>query len=293
MKTLAILFATLLSSFVLAVVVRADPGSLDTSFASAGKICFGFGAGQDYGHAVAVQGDGKLVVAGSSGLTNAIGGNFAVVRYDTNNMLDSTFGMGGKVVTSIGSAEAVANAVKIQADNKIVLAGYSGAGTNHDFTLARYNPDGSLDSSFGANGIVITDFGLDDYGQGMVIQSDGKIVVVGYTAVSAGANGKFALARYNGNGTLDSSFGAGGKAITDIAPNAKAGAVSLQADGKIIVAGGFPIKVARYNANGTVDSSFGTGGMVQTAVGASSGANAVAMQFGNNTQQNPDKIVVA
>src|SRR5437764_72609 len=270
MKTLAILFATLLSSFVLAVVVRADPGSLDTSFASAGKICFGFGAGQDYGHAVAVQGDGKLVVAGSSGLTNAIGGNFAVVRYDTNNMLDSTFGMGGKVVTSIGSAEAVANAVKIQADNKIVLAGYSGSSTNHDFTLARYNPDGSLDPSFGVNGIVISELGLDDYGQAMVIQADGKIVVAGYTAASPGANGKFAVARYNINGTPDASFGSSGKVITDIAPNAKAEAVMLQADGKIIVAGGFPLKVVRYSSNGTLDSSFGTGGIVQTPLGGSS-----------------------
>lgn len=124
-------------SMVLAASAQAAPGDLDTTFTGTGTSRIGFGFGEDYAHAVAVQADGKLVVAGSSGLALFTGGDVSVVRYDTNNVLDTSFGILGKVVTPIGSGNSVAKAVKIQADDKIVVAGYSYNGTNNDFALVR------------------------------------------------------------------------------------------------------------------------------------------------------------
>jgi len=122
----------------------AAPGDLDLTFAGTGQSRIGFGGGHDEGRAAAVQSDGKLVMAGSSTLSYPYGRSaFALVRFDTNNVLDPSFGNGGKVLTFVRS-NAYVNAVRIQADGKIVAAGYS-YDTNtldSDFTLARYNPDG-------------------------------------------------------------------------------------------------------------------------------------------------------
>src|SRR2546426_4325698 len=197
-------------------LAQAAPGDLDTSFAGTGKSRLAFGFGPDFGRAVAVQPDGKLIVAGWTG--QDWGGDFAVVRFDTNNVLDDSFGIGGKAHTPILSANdafARANAVALQADGKIVLAGYANDGTNENFALVRFHPDGSLDNSFGRGGIVTTDFGRHSQANAMVIQNDEKIVVAGWTET-------FALARYNSDGFLDASFGFGGKVITDA--NGDAGA---------------------------------------------------------------------
>src|SRR5439155_23998307 len=121
----------------------------------------------------------------------------------------------------------------IQADGKIVVAGNAETGTNNVFALARYNPDGSLDSSFDADGKVLTTFGADtSSANAIAIQPDQKILAAG------GANGDFALARYNANGSLDASFGTSGKVTTSIgAGRDNAHALALQKDGKIVVVG--------------------------------------------------------
>jgi uncharacterized delta-60 repeat protein len=192
-------------------------------------------------------------------------------------MLDATFGTEGKVFTDFGLANDIANAVALQPDGKLVGGGWAG----NDFSLARYNPDGSLDPSFGDGGTVRTNFAngaaesVDDI-DGIALQPDGKIVAVG------GSNGDFALARYNPDGSLDSSFGTGGLVVTDFGTgNARARGVALQADGKIVVAGttGGTFAMACYLPDGTLDPDFNGSGWVITDFGhANDIANAVALQ---------------
>jgi uncharacterized delta-60 repeat protein len=167
-------------------------GSLDPTFDGDGKVVTDFG-GFDAAHAVAIQSDGKIVAAGDAGTVDA---DFALARYNPDGSLDPSFDGNGKAVTAFGADDDIAESVAIQADGKIVAAGESGGSGAMDFALARYNPDGSLDTpAFGGDGKVVTDFGADDAANGVAIQADGKIVSAGST--NTGANpANFALARY-------------------------------------------------------------------------------------------------
>src|SRR5436190_6805334 len=190
-------------NLILAAVLHAAAGDPDLSFAGTGRTRFGFGFGEDFAYAVAVQTDGKIVVAGASGDHSVYGGNFSMVRYDTNDALDNSFGVGGKVMTPIlGNGNfAEAKAMGIQADGKIVLAGWVFyQQSNTFFAVARYNPDGSLDSSFGTNGVTTTAIGTLVSANAMAIQSDGKIVVAGNTSDGSGNSGDIALVRYTTEG---------------------------------------------------------------------------------------------
>src|SRR5438046_618184 len=148
--------------------------------------------------------------------------------------LDTTFGTGGRVVTDFGGSEETP-ALALQPDGRIVVAGSSVLVFGFNFALARYNPDGTLDLSFGQGGRVLTSFGRSERARSLALQPDGRIVVAG----SSGFD--FALARYNPDGSLDSSFGVGGKVTTDFSGTGRfeeeAHAVALQPDGKIVVAG--------------------------------------------------------
>ena len=257
-------------------------GSLDTSFGSGGKVTTAIGLYEDFAYSTAIQRDGKIVVAGYS--YNGSNDDFALVRYNLNGSLDTSFGSGGKVTTAIGSSHDYANSVAIQSDGKIVVAGYSFNGSNDDFALARYNVDGSLDTSFGSGGKVTTAIGSSDEIYSVVIQSDGKIVASGNSW--NGSNDDFALVRYNVDGSLDTSFGSGGKVTTAIGPaNDYADSVVIQSDGKIVVAGASwngennDFALARYNVDGSLDTSFGIGGKVTTAIRSSDdSANFVVIQ---------------
>jgi uncharacterized delta-60 repeat protein len=173
-------------------------GTLDSAFGAGGKVTTDFG-GFDEANALVVQPDGKLVAAGASSAAGTY--DFALVRYNANGSLDSTFGAGGRVITDFFSRpDDVATALVVQPDGKLVAAGYSLADAGYDFALARYNPNGTLDSAFGAGGQAITDFGgPDDAATALVLQSDGKLVAAGYTQAAGGYD--FALARYQGDGT--------------------------------------------------------------------------------------------
>ncbi len=276
-------------------------GSLDTSFGTGGLVTTDFGTTHDSAQAVAIQADGRIVVAGTNG------SDFILARYNTNGSLDSgaagdstpadSFGTGGRVTTDLGGLDS-ANALVIQASGKIV----AGGGNGNDFALARYNTDGSLDTAnFGTGGKVTTDFnGGSDAISELVSQPDGKIVAAGSAAVP-GTNTDFALARYSADGVLDTStFGTGGKVTTDFGGFDTIGGVALQADGRIVAAGlFFPLSggsvtdphapagggaaaffaVARYNTNGTLDTSFDTDGKVTTDFfGLNNQAAAVAIQ---------------
>lgn len=190
--------------------------------------------GNDDGESITVQPDGKILLGGTS-YSNSSGsmmGYFALMRYNTDGSLDTSFGSDGKVTTAVGSIYASGHSVTVQTDNKILLGG----GSDYNFALVRYNTDGSLDASFDSDGKVITDLGGGSGGQSVTVQADGKILLCG--PVAASSNNTFGLVRYNTNGSLDTSFDSDGKVITDLSSNnAVATSVTLQTDGKILVAG--------------------------------------------------------
>jgi uncharacterized delta-60 repeat protein len=199
--------------------------------------------------------------------------------------LDSSFGVAGKVMTNIGAGFDAAFGVAVQpADGKVVAAGRTSGGGGK-FALARYNADGTLDTSFGGDGKVTTNFTSgDDWANAVVIQTDGKIVAAGR---ASGAGGKFALARYNTGGSLDTSFGGDGTVITNFTSGDDLifGVAIQPADGSIVVAGfvddgpGSKLGLARYHANGTRDTTFDVDGRVTTDLtNGPDGAYGVAIQ---------------
>ena len=236
-----------------------------------GKVVTNFG-GNDYALSGTVQPDGKIVVAGYS--SNGSENDIALVRYNADGSLDTSFGNDGSVTTSLGASNDVGQSVAVQADGKIIVAGYSENGSDYDFALVRYNTDGSLDTSFGSGGIVTTQVAGDDVGLSVVIQPDGKLVVSGYGGFHPDQN--FALVRYNADGSLDASFGSGGKVTTSVLPSDDVGySVIVQPDGKLVVAGrtyngsNNDFALVRYNADGSLDAGFGDSGIVTTLVGSS------------------------
>ena len=261
-------------------------GSLDTAFGDAGTVTTSFG-GAAAAKGVVVQPDGKIVVAGAGSYAD---GSIAIARYNTDGSLDASFGGGaGKVTAVFSTGAGSAYGVALQADGKIVIAGpdnYFGGGYAHDFGVARFNTDGSLDASFGVSGEATTSFGnFDNTATCVAIQGGGKIVVAGYTGVEGAFD--FAVARYNPDGSLDAGFNGSGMQTTDFGGRDVASSVALQPEGKIVVAGdtnvnGSAFALARYNANGSLDASFGGAGAVTThvssAISDSEGAFGVAVQ---------------
>lgn len=263
------------------------PGDLDASFGTNGKVTTDFSGKRDQGFTLVVQPDGKIVVAGSS-INSTGNADFALARYNSDGSLDSTFGTGGKVTTDFGGNDQAAG-VALQSDGKIVAVGGTCAnsqlgctsftGSGYDFAIARYNSDGTLDTTFGTGGKVTTDFnGGLDLASSVLIQPDGRIVVGGTACPNSGAmcafvgGLQFALARYNADGSLDTTFGTNGKVFTTVMEFGSILAVALQTDGKIIAAGlAFEVgrgdadfELVRYNTNGSVDATFGTNGFVNT-----------------------------
>ncbi len=259
----------------------AAPGDLDTTFGVGGKVTTDSGL---VTADVAVQADGKIVVAGRDLFTSII----FLARYHANGSLDNSFGNGGIVTTSVGNRN-LASAIAIQADGKIVVAGFSGSSrTVGSFVVVRYETTGALDTSFDGDGKVIIDMGNFNSANDLVIQPDGKIVVVGASGIFDSRDFAFAVARLNSDGSLDASFDGDGRVITSLGSYSYTGAVAvaLQTDGKIITAGhsGSSYSTAdfalvRYNADGSLDASFDGDGKVITAVRSDfDGAFAVAVQ---------------
>ncbi len=244
-------------------------GSLDLSFNSTGVVTTDFSGKTDSGLATALQADGKIVVAGTS--SNGTDLDFSIARYNTDGSLDNSFDTDGKQITPIGIGLDRGFAVKIQADGKILVAGYTNDGTQSDFALVRYNTNGSLDNTFDSDGKIITDFnGLDDNATSIAIQADGKIIVVGYTYTNAGQD--IAIIRYNVDGSLDNTFDTDGKLTTDYLNSYDySSSVALQSNGKIVVSGYSTIgsdinfTLFRYNTDGSLDNTLDTDGKLTTA----------------------------
>jgi len=251
-----------------AVVRYRSNGSLDTTFSGDGKLTTNFG-GFDQAMDIALQSDGKIVVSGQ--ICNSGVCDVAVARYTTNGSLDSTFSGDGKVTKDFGGGDnGTFGGLAIQSDGKIVFAGYMHNGSNYDLAVYRFNANGTLDTTFSGDGMVNTGFGSgrNDYASDLVIQSGDKIVVSGYYCDGSDKNCNFAVARFNPNGSLDTTFSADGKQTTDFGGDDKGNSVIIQSNGKIVLAGckaapsDSSFALARYNTNGSLDTTFSADGKV-------------------------------
>jgi uncharacterized delta-60 repeat protein len=257
-------------------------GALDPSFGSGGVVTVRIngGAGVDSGAGLALQSDGKIVIAGS-GRNGTYGPlTFAAVRLTTNGNLDQAFGHGGVSNVAIGSTS-IANAVVIQPDGKIVLAG-TALDAHNEFAAARLKADGTLDTGFGSNGT--TTFPDHTGGAwGLGLQRDGKLVLAGQTDYAgsqvSGAQ-QFMAARVNADGSPDSSFGTAGVVTVPVGGTALGYGVAVQSDGKLVLAGpaftttGVNAAV-RLTTSGALDPTYGTGGIA--TVPDWNGANGIVL----------------
>jgi uncharacterized delta-60 repeat protein len=293
------------------IAVRLTPdGFPDATFGTAGVVDLAFNSGgsafnDDEANAVAIQPDGKIVLAGYSRF------DFAAARLNADGTPDASFGTKGMttIVISTGGFDTdAARAIALQPDGKIVLAGYSdGNGFQNDFAATRLNPNGSVDATFGTKGRTLVGFDLggsdDDQANGVALQSDGKIVLVGTVQVSfpgLGSNvSDIGVVRLNADGTPDLAFGTAGALVIGLNLGGnftdEGKAVVVQPDDKIVVAGSaersFTVSsfaAVRLNPDGSFDDTFGTGGKTTVAFantsffGPAPAANAVALQPDGN-----------
>ncbi len=251
------------------------PGDFDASFGFNGYAITPFNQGPSGAYAIAFwETGGKIVVAGAVE-TTWHGEDVAIARYHLDGTLDTGFGNGGRVTTTISDQDDRAHDLAVTANGEIIVGGYTQQ-NGGDFFLAKYAYDGSLKTDFGSGGIVRTDFsGGYDVLRGLALQPDGKIVAAGQAEVSPSCP-YFALARYQSDGSLDTSFSGDGKLTTQVSAGACGFAydVALQSDGKIVAGGGVQavtglnFALARYQSNGNLDMSFSGDGKVTTSFSA-------------------------
>jgi uncharacterized delta-60 repeat protein len=273
-------------------LARYNPdGSADDSFGSGGKVLTDFDATHDTGSDVAIQPDGKLIVAGTTRPIGPLGTprDFALVRYNADGSLDESFGGDGKVSTDFAaSSDDFAHGVAFAPDGRIVVAGYriNRATFTSNLELARYEPDGDLDATFGDGGKVLDDSSGSTGAFDVTVEPDQRVVAAG------AAEPDLAVFRFTAGGEVDSTFGANGVASTDFGL-ATSGALALarQPDGKLVVAGAaspdaepdafspFSFAVARFDGEGQLDETF-HGGTVLTELGVDTydEARAIALQ---------------
>jgi uncharacterized delta-60 repeat protein len=245
-------------------------GSLDTSFDGDGKVTTQLSSAGSEATSLVALPDGKLLAGGISRASNGTG-QFALVRYNANGSIDTSFGSGGIVTTLVGPRSASLFALAVRPDGRILAGGTAtNEQLNGDFALVSYNADGSLDTTFDGDGKLTTEFftGSDDVVNAIALMSDGK-VVAGGSAFRPGYD--CVLARYNSDGSLDTSFDGDGKVVTDISPTGlnAVNALAVQPDGKIVAAGPATNRnignneaaVVRYNVDGSLDNSFAGDGI--------------------------------
>jgi uncharacterized delta-60 repeat protein len=275
-------------------------GSLDTTFDTDGIVQISGGTL----NTIAIQPDGKILVGGYRNNSGVIFKYFVIYRLNTNGSLDTTFDVDGSTQTTFYfQKNSEISDMKLQADGKIVAVGYTEYASNQtdDIAIARFNTDGSLDTTFDGDGKLTSTINSYDYLQAVVIQPDGKIVVVG--DVSAGFSRSYFVARYNTDGTPDTTFDGDGKITPDVSGNSVLSGfgvglledVVLQPDGKIILAGYGDFNtdidgvMFRLNADGSIDTSFDTDGKLRlTQFGQTLADRAYSLAL-----QSDGKIIVA
>ncbi len=243
-----------------------NPGELDTTWSSDGKVSTAIGAGNERGYAVALDSSGRAVVAGYS--YNGTNNDFAIARYTTSGVLDTDFSSDGLITVDVSAGgNDIAYAIAIQSDGKILVGGQAGSTGNLNFAVIRLSTSGALDDSYGAGGIMTANFNnQDDIVRAMALDSNGKLVVTG-PSTSLTGNMRFAVVRFNTDGSLDTSFDTDGKATYQPVSEADndAYAIAIQSNGKIVVAGGtvsgsYQFSVMRISSAGALDTTFDTDG---------------------------------
>ncbi len=279
-RTVSTSICTLLAVFLLIAPAATQDGALDTSLAGDGMVSFQPGPIDDQLLGVAIQSDNKIVVVGFSDSNTGIGREFATLRLNEDGTPDPTFSDNGIDIHSVGFGTNYANDVVIQPDGKIVVVGCGVPDGGLNAYLFRYDTVGVLDPGFGLDGIA-NDFVSGTCAQAVVLQSDGKIVVAGYTGALSQV---IYVARFTAAGTLDSTFSGDGRDDQDVGLGRDlAWAVDIQTDGKIVVAGCSVLNttdsavVLRYNTNGTLDSTFDSDGIAEV-VGSGSCARGMDLQ---------------
>ena len=269
-------------------------GTLDPRFGEGGRVITPMPSadGANGVEAVAVQPDRRIVAVGTAGLGSGNNIGFAVVRYLPNGKLDKKFGVNGVAITPVGPVgDGGASGLAIQPDGKIVVVGGANDDDNNaTFAVARYLPNGTLDTAFGNAGtLLISLAGGDAAASAVALQADGKVVVAG-TAVGAGVVGQeFAVVRLTDTGALDPTFGDAGIVLTQNLPGQQKGGLEdivIGRDGRILVAGLGEVAsgqgafaLLRFHTDGSLDSTFGGGtGKVLTEFPGGSGASSVLVQ---------------
>lgn len=284
------------SNFYNFLLVRLNSdGSFDTSFGTNGIVDTDFdtlGNSENIDRAIELQPDGKIILAGensANGFGNTQYENFAVARYNSDGTLDTAFGTNGRFEINIGSNSVSSYSidgiysVKLQSNGKIILGGYTDAQNTvevDNFCLVRLNADGSLDTTFGTNGKVITSFGNNTGVSSLIVTTNDEIIAGGIVNFNSNSATKIGLAKYDINGNLNVTFGNNGKVITQINSTAMVDTIwdmALQPDNKIVAAGysvGSTVDAVllRYNADGTLDTSFDTDGILLTDFNSTSDA---------------------
>lgn len=250
------------------IFLSAQSGALDTTFNGTGIVFGNYTTGNNSADAMLIQPDGKILVTGGTGVGASI--KTGVSRHNPDGTLDISFGDNGKITFSSGWIKSFVNDMHLQPDGKIVLGGYRWNNSTGDFVMARLNPDGSFDPTFGTNGISIIDGGATEVAESFAVTDDGDFIIAGHV------NDHFAMAKVKNNGTIDNSFGTEGWVITPFADFAGYGQdISLNSEGRIILGGlildgyenKFQFGLAAYLPNGTLDPTFGEGGKRNFHVG--------------------------
>jgi uncharacterized delta-60 repeat protein len=255
----------------------AAPGDLDNTFGTAGVVSYYEPGAGCYASTVTIQTDGKIVLVGRQ-QPDATDHNVLVLRYADDGTLDTSFGTNGVVKYDPGDEIFVDGYdARIQSDGKIVVVGSTDEFTRYDVIVLRYNPNGTLDTSFDTDGVVTYDTGGDAlaFGYAVALQQDGKIIATGEVYGSSSVPVGLPLLRYTVNGTLDTTFGTGGVVMyNNSSGDSEAGtALAIQPDGKIIVAGSMVVETTpgigerrglllRFTSSGGLDTTFGTNGVV-------------------------------
>lgn len=260
-----------------------NDGSIDDTFGTDGVTITSFGNGFSSTNCIALQPDGKIIVAGGFSTTSNVY-KIAIARYTSSGVLDTSFDTDGKVLTSLGaSTQSIAYHVSVQNDGKILVAGntYPITGASIGLFIAKYNSNGSLDTSFDTDGFAINNYSASYLEQirSILVQPDGKIVTTHFVNYYEIVNTTdYVTRRFNTDAANDASFGSNGKVTTAVANGYNlANAVALQPDGKIVVAGysyenpnvKTEVSVVRYTSNGNLDTSFSNDGMLTSPVESS------------------------
>lgn len=246
-------------------------GSNDASFGIDGRVNINLDDKHAVCYSMAIQQDGKIILVGAMDAAISAYTDLAIVRCKTDGSLDSSFGINGYVTFNFKNFD-YAYDVAIQSDNKIVVIGdnSNSLAQNNDSYILRLNTDGSLDQSFGVNGITKTHYASSSTNVKVIVQPDGKLIMGG-TYAKKGLKPDYMVQRFNIDGTVDNSFGENGTAKFKFGEGQASGwlnelfDIALQPDGKIVCAGEagldlVSMAMCRFNADGSMDNSFGDNG---------------------------------